>query len=307
MSFDTRVKDEILKIRYPRKEELLAFLSGVTHTACEIGMSRDVWNMEITSDFDTILRVKSGFEFFFENMPEIADPLTFEIFDQVVLQYEGKNVLKILEVLQVLDGDCISVGLPNFEGDAKMKSAYIAGAFIGAGKIKVPHKGKAGYLVEFSFTYEDTAKEFEALLLEYGISLQKKVRLERTILSARTTDAVADVIYLVGAEKCFWDLQNLLLARNQNENDNRAMNCVGANADRSTIASVNQVLAINKLESSGELEKLDDNLKAIARLRRENPHISLEELGKLLEPPISKSGVNHRMRKLLKIANKIEE
>ncbi len=270
-------------------------------------MSRDVWNMEITSDFDTILRVKSGFEFFFENMPEIADPLTFEIFDQVVLQYEGKNVLKILEVLQVLDGDCISVGLPNFEGDAKMKSAYIAGAFIGAGKIKVPHKGKAGYLVESSFTYEDTAKEFEALLLEYGISLQKKVRLERTILSARTTDAVADVIYLVGAEKCFWDLQNLLLARNQNENDNRAMNCVGANADRSTIASVNQVLAINKLESSGELEKLDDNLKAIARLRMENPHISLEELGKLLDPPISKSGVNHRMRKLLKIANKIEE
>ncbi len=307
MSFDTRVKDEILKLRYPRKEELLAFLSGVTHTCSEIVVSRSGLGFEITSDFDTIHRVKSGFEYFFAGYAEIQDPLTYDSEEdgKVVLKYEGSNVIAMLETLQVLQDGYISTGLPHFGDDASgagMKTAYVAGAFVGAGKLTVPQRMKGGYAVEFSFTYEETATQFEALLLEYGIELQKIVRKERTLLSARTADAVADVINLVGAMESFWAFQDLMVKRSQSEKQNRAINCVVANEDRSVIASVKQVLAIEKIKANGEFSELAENLQEIANLRVAHPEASIEELGSMTTPPISKSGANHRMRKLVKIA-----
>ncbi len=306
MSFDTRVKDEILKLRYPRKEELLAFLSGVTHTCSEIVVSRSGLGFEITSDFDTIHRVKSGFEYFFAGYEEIQDPLTYDNEEgKVVLKYQGGNVIAMLETLQVLQDGYISKGLPSFgsgSGSAGMKTAYVAGAFVGAGKLTVPQRMKGGYAVEFSFTYEATATEFEKLLLEYGIELQKIVRKERTLLSARTADAVADVINLVGAMESFWAFQDLMVKRSQSEKQNRTINCVVANEDRSVIASVKQVLAIEKIKANGGFSQLAENLQEIANLRMDHPEASIEELGNMTTPPISKSGANHRMRKLVKIA-----
>ncbi len=312
MSFDTRVKDEILKLRYQRKEELLAFLSGVTHTCCEIVMSRSGLGFEITSDFDTIHRVKSGFEYFFGGFEEIQDPLTYESEEEnkVVLKYEGGNVIEMLETLQVLDDGYIYTGLPNFgegTGSVGMKTAYVAGAFVGAGKLTVPQRSKSGYAVEFSFTYESTASQFENLLKEYGIELQKIVRKERTLLLARTADAVADVINLVGAMESYWAFQDLMVKRSQSEKQNRTINCVVANEDRSVIASVKQVLAIEKIKESGMFSGLADNLQEIANLRCDHPEASIEELGSMVNPKISKSGANHRMRKLVKIAETIGE
>ncbi len=308
MFFDTRVKDEILKLRYPRKEELLAFLSGVTHTCCELILNDSGLGIEITSDFDTIHRVKSGFEYFFDGFAEINDPLTYESEEEegmFSLCYQGDNVIHMLEALQVLSGGYINSGLPNFgegAGSAGMKSAYIAGAFVGSGKLTVPQKSKGGYAVEFSFTHEYTAVEFEKLLLEYGIALQMVVRKERTLLMARTSEAVADVINLVGAQESFWAFQDLMVKRSQSEKDNRAINCVVANEDRSVMASVKQVLAIEKIKESGGFEKMELKLQEIANLRVENPNLSIEELGKMTNPPVSKSGANHRMRKIASIA-----
>ncbi|MFI3167363.1 MAG: DNA-binding protein WhiA [Bacillota bacterium] len=310
MSFDIRVKDEILKLRYARKEELLAFLSGVTHTCCELVLSGAGLGFEITSDFDTIHRVKSGFEYFFGGFEEINDPLTYESEEdgKFVLKYQGGNVIAMLEALQVLSGEYINYGLPNFgEGklSAGMKSAYVAGAFVGSGKLTVPEKSRGGYAVEFSFTHEETAVEFEKLLLEYGILLTKIVRKERTLLLARTSEAVADVINLVGAMESFWAFHDLMVKRSQSEKDNRTINCVVANEDRSVIASVNQVLAIEKIKQSGTFFELAINLQEIANLRLENPNASIEELGKMANPPVSKSGANHRIRKIMSIAKTV--
>ncbi len=311
MSFDTRVKNEILKMRYPKREELLAFLSGVTHTCCELVLNDSGLGFEITSDFDTIHRVKSGFEYFFTGLAEIEDPLTYESEedDGFSLRYQGENTMHMLETLQVIDSEYIYKALPNFgkEGASSgMKSAYVAGVFVGSGKITVPQRStKKGYSVEFSFTFQSTAEEFEQLLGEYGIALQKKVRQERTLLVARTSEAVADVINLVGAMESFWEFQDLMVKRSQSEKDNRTINCVVANEDRSVIASVKQVLAIEKLKECGEFSSLAENLQEIALLRVDNPNASIEELGKMTNPPVSKSGANHRMRKIVSIASKI--
>lgn len=306
MSFDSRVKSEILKQRYPKKQELLAFLSGVCHTCGEITLSSAGLGLEFSSgEFDVIHRVKIGFSHIFPDFEETLDPLTFENEDGFVLRFVGRNVPEMLEVMQATQNGMINTGLPNFGSEKhapQMKSAYVAGCFVGAGKLSVPKRGKAGYGVEFSFAYEDTAEEFSGLLQEFGIVLSKITRKQRTLLLARTADAVSDVINLMGAEECFWAFQDIVVGRSKAGKDNRVVNCDVANEDRTAIASVKQVLAIERIKAERRFDFLDENLKEIANLRLQHQNVSLEELGKMLNPPISKSGANHRMRKIVKIS-----
>ena len=304
MSFDTKVKNEILKQRYPRKDEVISFLSGMVHTSSQIVSENGKFGLEICSDFDAVMRAKSAFAFVFADFPETDDPLTYEEDEKVVLKLQGDNILQMLEILQIVDGYSIVQGLPNFGKEEKLKKAYVAGCYIGGGKIVVPSKRSKNYLVEFTFTYEDTADAFSELLQTFGIHLSKKVRKERTLLQGRNTEEVSDVLSLMGAMDNFFYFQDILFKRTQNANINRATNCDIANEDRTAIASVQQVLAIQNLIEHDKLDELDENLKEIADLRLEFPQVSLEELGKMLNPQLGKSGVNHRMRKIKLISQK---
>ena len=109
-------------------------------------------------------------------------------------------------------------------------------------------------------------------------------------------------LYFCQANKAVLKFEEIRVLKETRNNINRVINCENANLDKIIKSSVEQIEAINYLIKTGELKKLDENLQEIALIRKENPSLSLEEIGKLLKEPIGKSGANYRLKKIITIA-----
>ena len=118
----------------------------------------------------------------------------------------------------------------------------------------------------------------------------------------KESENVSDFLNVVGAHKALLELENIKVYKGLANSANRAYNCDIANTNKIVDTGTRQLLAVQKIADAGVLDSLSDSLRETARLRMENPEASLGELCQMFEPPISKSGVNHRLRKLEKIA-----
>ena len=116
-------------------------------------------------------------------------------------------------------------------------------------------------------------------------------------------EEISKLLALLGANKSVIRFEEIRVQREMNNKINRIVNCETANLNKTINASIEQIEAIKKLKKNNEFEKLDDSLKKIAELRLLNPNASLVELGKLLDEPVGKSGVNYRLKKIMEIAN----
>jgi hypothetical protein len=116
---------------------------------------------------------------------------------------------------------------------------------------------------------------------------------------------IVDFLNVVGAHSALLNFENIRVHKDVRNRVNRIVNCETANLNKTVEAGLKQVETIRYLERSIGLENLPVGLKEIARARLENPEVSLKELGETMEPPLSKSGVNHRMRRLKRIADKL--
>ncbi len=173
--------------------------------------------------------------------------------------------------------------------------AYIRGLFMGSGSINDPKKR---YHLECSFNNETDAQEILDLLKKFDIYF-KKGKLK---LYLKDGEEISKFLAFIGANKAVINFEEIRVQRSMNNKVNRLVNCESANFNKVLNASVEQVNAIRKLKENGGFKKLDDNLKEIAELRLKYPNISLVELGQKLEQPIGKSGVNYRLKKIVKLA-----
>ena len=130
------------------------------------------------------------------------------------------------------------------------------------------------------------------------------VRGGNMVIYFKNSDEIADILTLMGAYKVLMDFHNTKILKEIRNNVNRTMNCETANLQKMVDAAMEQVMAINKLIESKKFDSLPDSLKEVARLRLEYRELSLKELGEMLDPPLGKSGVNHRLRKLQELAEK---
>ena len=122
------------------------------------------------------------------------------------------------------------------------------------------------------------------------------------IMYMKDGEEISKFLAFIGAAKSVMRFEEIRVERHMNNKVNRLVNCETANLNKVLNASVEQINAIKKLKENGNFEKLDDNLKEIAILRLENPDMSLIELGKKLTIPVGKSGVNYRLKKIVKLA-----
>ena len=173
--------------------------------------------------------------------------------------------------------------------------AYIRGLFMGSGSINDPKKR---YHLECSFNNEKEAQEVLDLLRKFDIYF-KKGKLK---LYLKDGEEISKFLAFIGANKAVIKFEEIRVQRSMNNKVNRLVNCESANFNKVLNASIEQVNAIRKLKKNGGFKKLDDNLKEIAELRLKFPNISLVELGQKLEQPIGKSGVNYRLKKIVKLA-----
>ena len=187
----------------------------------------------------------------------------------------------------------------------KRKIAYIRGAFLGSGSCTIPtEEGKAGYHLEIIFPLRKTANDFCDLLCEFEIIAKQTKRKDTYVVYIKSKEQISDFLAVIGAKKALKHLSALVEQRDRANQDNRAQNCMAGNADKAAIAAVKQVRAIQKLLEIGLLSNQSEDLQMLAKTRVDNPTRSLQELADMLK--ISKSCLNHRMRRLMAIAKNTE-
>ena len=186
----------------------------------------------------------------------------------------------------------------NFSCD-ECKNAFLRGVFLKCGSVNAPDKSNH---LEMKVGSEMNADEMCIFLREMGLEAKVSRRRGKYVVYFKDGDTIFHVLSVMGAQKCAFDVVNTQIEKNIRNNVNRVNNCEMANMQKSANATVRQMEAINELMRDEKFDSLPEKLLYTATLRRDNPDLSLTDLANIHEPPITKSCVNHRLEKLIKIA-----
>ena len=179
------------------------------------------------------------------------------------------------------------------------RTAFFRGAFLAGGSVTDPEKG---YHLELATPHYNVGRELPALLRESGFEPKSAERKANYVTYFKQSEFIEDFLTTIGAPVAAMEIMNTKLEKNLRSSINRRVNCDAANLDKTVDAAQGQIEAIRRLEERGALEGLPDKLKEAAVLRRDNPELTLTQLAALCSPTVSKSAFNHRLRKLLELA-----
>ena len=182
------------------------------------------------------------------------------------------------------------------------KKALIRGIFLGSGSINDPTKK---YHLEILSKNKDVAQYIQNILKSFNIKT-KILEMNNTIY-IKEGEEISKFLAFIGAQKAVLKYEEIRVMREIRNNVNRQVNCETANLNKTISASVMQIEAINYLKKVKKYEELPTGLQEIAELRLEYPEMSLKDLGSLLEKPLGKSGVNHRLKKIIEIADEAKK
>jgi len=184
------------------------------------------------------------------------------------------------------------------------RRAYIRGAFLAIGSISDPEKS---YHLEYVCQCEDEANQLIELLQSFDIEAKTVVRKKYLVVYVKDGTQIVDVLNVMGAHVAMMDFENTRILKEVRSTVNRKINCEMANIGKTISAAQKQIDDINMLMGTKEYRRLPANLQEICELRIKYPEASLKELGELTDPPVGKSGVNHRLRKVGELAAIIKE
>ena len=184
------------------------------------------------------------------------------------------------------------------------RRAFLRGAFLGAGTVTNPEKG---YHFEWKAEDEQLAQTLGKLIEKCELPVQSYVRNGQRVIYFKGAQQISDMLALMGAGSSVLEMENVRIRKQLRAAATRAANCDEHNSEKMLDAGQKQAEAIRRISLARGLFTLPPALREIARLRVENPDMSLAELGEALDPPVGKSGVNHRLRRLMEIARQVEE
>ena len=181
--------------------------------------------------------------------------------------------------------------------------SFIRGAFLACGNINDPEKE---YRAEFMIRNVDTAQEFWELLSAHGITLKKTERGKTSVLYTKESGLVEDLLTLMGLPHRTLDFIDTKIMKSVKNNINRANNCDCANISKTVEASIKQRAAIEYLRRTDRIDSLPHELLKAALLRENNPEATLKELCAMSDEPITVSGLNHRLNKIIELYNELK-
>lgn len=295
MSFSSDSKNELAIQNIKSKCCRRAMLSGLliaaeisdgklvaSYESSEIATVTAIYIREIFSkECEIIRKVSCGREKFVVSCE--AKPLI-----NLVKDY-GREGEELLKLVQLKCGFC--------------EQSFLKGIFLAIGTVNDPQKS---FHAEFSVSDPMRAEKLDAMLAELGIPARRIVRGKKIGLYYKKESDLEDLFAKIGANNIAFEIINSKIERDIRNNENRATNFVATNISRSVTATGKQIGSILKLKERGHFELLADDLKITAELRLANDDISLSELAALHTPPISKSGLNHRLAKLVEEAEKLK-
>lgn len=183
------------------------------------------------------------------------------------------------------------------------KRAFIRGAFMAAGSISDPNKS---YHFEIKCNSEKKAKQLIELLENYNIDGKMVARKGGYVVYIKEGEGIVDVLNVMEAHVSLMEMENVRILKGMSNYYNRQVNCETANIKKTVATSVRQIDDIDFIIQNKGIDYLPEKLQDIAWVRKENPDASLQELGEMLDPPLGKSGVNHRLRKICQIAQELK-
>ncbi|MFW5971968.1 MAG: DNA-binding protein WhiA [Bacillota bacterium] len=189
-----------------------------------------------------------------------------------------------------------------FINNRSCQRAYIRGAFLGGGSVNRPG---SEYHLEFRCEHSSFADDLVDLLANFEVNAHLTEHNNKFIVYCKNFEDITTILNIIGAYKALFKMENKYVLKDIKNNINRKINFETANLDKTVKAAMLQLEDIELIEATRGLDSLSSSLYEIAKLRMGNPYASLKELGEMLTPKLSKSGVNHRIRRIKKIAEKI--
>lgn len=223
-----------------------------------------------------------------------------------VVTVTGEDAVKVLTGFKVMDSKGqISFGDgvcdPTVYRRPCCKRAFIRGAFLASGSISNPEKA---YHYELVCQTRERADQLrEILLVEFDIDAKVVCRKKHHVVYVKEGSQLVDLLNVMEAHNALMELENVRIIREISGTVNRKVNCETANINKTVSAAVQQINDIVFLRDRVGFDQLPEGVAAVAQARLEKPEASLKELGDSLDPPIGKSGVNHRLRKIKELAN----
>ena len=307
MSFAKEVKKEIMGEELADSGEAFAFLSSLFHACGNLNRNSEGITAELVTDsrelfsyVDKIVKRLYG-----ENLSlGISDDhiINKTIYYRITFPSSiSMNILTDADVIERTGDGLVIKDVPdgNLLYDEKTKIAYLKGAFIGCGtsSIKLSQLGSklptTGYHVEFPSRHKQFLESVQSLLAEFNISSKISTRKNIFVLYIKDSESIKDLLALLGAVESVFSLSDEMARRGLRNT---------VNSSKTVEASIKQVEAINLINKKIGLESLPEDLQEVAVLRLANQQESLEELLKLSTLKLTKSGLNHRFRRILKIA-----
>ena len=225
-----------------------------------------------------------------------------------VLVDTPEDTVRVLQAVKILSSDMQIAPHHNLVNQMVVQKsccrrAFIRGAFLASGSLSDPQKF---YHFEIVCNTREKAVQMQELICSFGVDAKIVGRKKYFVVYIKEGAQIVEILGIMEANVSLMDLENVRILKEMRNSVNRKVNCETANINKTVSAAVKQIEDIKYIQKTIGFHELPENLEDIANLRLEYPEATLNELGMLLSPPVGKSGVNHRLRKLSSMAEELK-
>lgn len=302
MSFSGQIKEELAQVisspRHCQLAELAALVQFCGHIEEDGSLLVQSENPLVIRKCFTLLKKTFKIEAVAKNQMQTQNYRLF---------VTGEDAFRVLEALKICDtaGHLMMRHLtdPVLIKNSCCKRAYLRGCYMAVGSMSDPYKS---YHLELVCDLQTQAEQLLKILHDFSLDAKMIVRKKYYVVYMKEGENIADFLNITEAHKALMEFENTRIYKGMRNMVNRKVNCEAANITKTVNAATRQVEDIRLIREKMGLEGLPEPLRQMAYVRLENPQASLGELGKLLDPPVGKSGVNHRLRKLGELAKELK-
>lgn len=291
LSFSSDVKEELSKINNLADKEALKFelLGYLISNNIRILKEEIKYSTESEYNINRFGKLLSNTNVDYKiKISGKVYSITFPDINLDIIEYRSDGIVAVKELKQITD--------------ERILKSIVRGAFLGAGSLNEP---SSKYHLEIVLSTKESAEWLMEILAKFNIYCKLLIRERGYSIYIKEGEQISNLLAFIGANKSVLKFEEIRVIRDTKNNVNRIVNCETYNLGKAVNAAVMQINAINKIKESGKFEQLPKNLRVMAELRLQNPDATLTQLGQLLKKPLGKSGVNHRLRTICKIADEL--
>ncbi|RHV05155.1 DNA-binding protein WhiA [Firmicutes bacterium OM07-11] len=313
MSFSGNVKEELSEHWSSARHCQIAELAAILGLCGSIIInSRNEYRVKVHTENKAVARkvftlIKKTFNI--ESDISIRRNIQKQSVSYSVVVKQHQDALRVLQAVKLIDEHLdgfeeVRIVNPIVVQQTCCKRAFIRGAFLAAGSMSDPKKA---YHFEIVCAAEPMAEQIRELMSSFSMDAKIVQRKKSYVVYLKEGSQIVDILNIMEAHVSLMELENVRILKEMRNTVNRKVNCETANLNKTVSAAVKQLEDITYLRDTIGLEKLSEGLEEVALARLSHPDASLKELGALLLPPVGKSGVNHRLRKLGDLAEKVRK